>query len=598
MIHAYTIDFKEFNSHFVNVTYRFNATSDNPTIWLPTWIAGSYLIREFSKNILAVHYQDKDGRNKRAEKLAKNRWQLTAKKGETLQISYEIYCYDLSVRTAYVDSERIFGNFSSLLLQIESLPDAPCQVHLDVPFDFFKEKADHRRVEMAVGLPFTESKTATHHRYSFDRLPSGAALGSFEALDFPFEIARQSVFSFEINHQGKTAPHRFFISGVENSDHKRLKRDVKKICQCYADTLGWLPFDDYTFMTHATKNDYGGLEHINSTALVTPREDLPSFNEPALPTDNYQRFLGLCSHEYFHAWWVKSVRPDVMMTSDLQSEAYTPLLWVFEGFTSYVDDLMLYRSGIVNQESYLKLLCAQITRYYNTDGRHHQSVAESSFDAWIKLYRPDENSQNATVSYYNKGALVALGLDLLLIKHGKQLFDVVRHFVNLAKTAESRRFGMSEAGLDELLFEFLGEAVWQDFKDRYITGVEPLPLETWLLDVGVVLTLKGSDSEPFGISFEPNASGLAVKRIRPNSSAAKSGLSALDTIIAIDGLKADATALKKATEHAIKTPVTLHAFRRDVLLTFTLNADENNQSVARTLLTGTAHETWLEKMDL
>ncbi|MDO4426765.1 MAG: M61 family peptidase [Moraxella sp.] len=594
---SYVLDFSEYNSHLVKATLTLDAPTDNPILWLPTWLAGSYLIREFSKNVSVVHYQGENGIKKRAEKLAKNRWQLTAKKGEMLQASYEIYCYDLSVRTAYVDSERIFGNFSSLLLQVENLPDAACQVHLDVPFDFFKEKADHRRVELATGLPFTESKTATHHRYSFDSLPSGAALGSFEALDFPFEIARQSVFAFDIQCQDKTAPHRFFISGVENSDHERLKRDVKKICQCYADNLGWLPFSDYTFMTHATKNDYGGLEHINSTALVTPREDLPSFNEPALPTDNYQRFLGLCSHEYFHAWWVKSVRPDVMMTSDLQSEAYTPLLWVFEGFTSYIDDLMLYRSGIVTQEDYLKLLSAQITRYYNTDGSHHQSVAESSFDAWIKLYRPDENSQNATVSYYNKGALVALGLDLLLIKHGKRLFDVVRHFVNIAKTAENRRFGMSEAGLDELLFEFLGKAVWQDFKDRYITGVEPLPLEAWLLDVGVVLTLKGCDSEPFGISFEQNASGLAIKRIRPNSSAAKSGLSALDTLIAINGLKADAAALKKAREQA-QHAITVHAFRRDVLLTFTLNADNNNQSVARTLLTGTADERWLEKTDL
>lgn len=196
----------------------------------------------------------------------------------------------------------------------------------------------------------------------------------------------------------------------------RLQQDVTQICQTYLNWLGDAPFNDYTFMTYASGQDYGGLEHINSTSLITPRRDLPSSDEPDLPSAAYQRFLGLCSHEYFHAWWVKTVRPDVMLDVDLRKEAFTPLLWVFEGFTSYIDDFMLQASGVIDKASYLTLLAEQINRYYQTQGRAHQSVAESSFDAWIKLYRNDENTGNAGISYYNKGALVALCLDLTLLQ--------------------------------------------------------------------------------------------------------------------------------------------------------------------------------------
>lgn len=559
----YLLNFDKYTAHLARVEITLVAPSDDPVLYLPSWIAGSYMIRDFAKNIANVIYST-NSTSRRADKLAKNQWQLTAKKGEAVDIAYEVYCYDLSVRTAYVDNVRIFGNFSSFLLIPVGHEHTPCAIELQVPRTFFKDKT-----KIATGLPFIQTDTDTHISYCFDTLPNGSPLDSFESLDFPFEIGEQDKFSFEVTLQGKTIPHHFFVSGVHSCNFERLKADLMTICQSYVDWLGWLPFDEYTFMTYASKDGYGGLEHINSTALMTPRDDLPKNKEPALASSGYRQFLGLCSHEYFHSWWVKSVRPDVMMTSLLDSEAYTPLLWVFEGFTSYMDDLQLLRSGVIDKAGYLDLLAGQISRYQNTEGRHHQTVAESSFDTWIKLYRPDENSPNSTISYYNKGALVALGLDLLLIKHGKRIFDVITYFVGLAKSAPNARFGMSVDNLNQAMEQFLPRQTWQDFEHRYINGVDELPLDEWLSEAGVLLSITYAD-EPFGASVEETALGLVIKRLNPNSPLAAAGISVNDTLIAINHLKAD----KKALQAVQNTRATFHVFRRDVLMVFEVQAGQ------------------------
>lgn len=324
-------------------------------------------------------------------------------------------------------------------------------------------------------------------------------------------------------------------------------------------------------MTMATGSDYGGLEHLASTSLITPRDDLPSYYEPEEPSENYQRFLGLCSHEYFHAWWVKTVRPEVFLDADfsklLSNETYTNLLWVFEGFTSYVDDFMLQQSGVISDKSYLKLLADQINRYHQTHGRALQSVAESSFDAWVKLYRADENTANAGISYYNKGALVALCLDLTLAQHGHRLFDVIKAFYNKAKANHHRRFGMTDANLDDVMNEFLPADVWQDFKAQYINGIETLPLNELLTAQGVAIDSQ-LDEVVWGIKTVADPLGLKVQRVIRGSLAAQGGISANDVIVAIDGIKAS-DALLKATvkRQAIVEEASLcHVFRRDELL--------------------------------
>ena len=572
----YQFNFERFFEHLVDVTLTFTCNTDAPSLWLPAWIPGSYLIREFARNITAVHYQIEDrqiidedndfSKSCRAQKIDKNTWQLPdVEAGQTLKVHYEVYCYDLSVRTAYVDQQRLYGNFTSLALAVDGQEQSPVQVSLIVPVAFFVDK-EKENVLLACGLEAIHLQSDTQHVYGLQ------ANSYHELIDYPFEITVQEKFDFIIqDHQHQTLSHRFFLSGKHNANMGRLQQDITQICQTYLNWLGDAPFNDYTFMTYASGQDYGGLEHINSTSLITPRRDLPAINEPELPSTDYQRFLGLCSHEYFHAWWVKTVRPDVMLEVDLRREAFTPLLWVFEGFTSYIDDFMLQASGVIDKASYLKLLSEQMNRYYQTPGRAQQSVAESSFDAWIKLYRNDENTGNAGISYYNKGALVALCLDLTLLKKSNgryRLFDVVKAFYNQAKQNDNKRIGINSADIGAVIGQFMPVTDWEDFERRYVNGVEELPMAALLTANGITVHSNSKEtadkSLPWGMRCTETPAGLKVNQVRRGSAAAKAGISAHDVIIALDGIKADSKQL--AAVSTAQSEIDCHLFRRDELM--------------------------------
>ena len=583
---SYCLDFERFNEHLVDVTLSFTAHTDAPQLWLPAWIPGSYLIREFARNITAVHYRVFDSNNEapishRAQKVDKHTWQLPAvKAGQMLSVSYEVYCYDLSVRTAYVDQQRLYGNFTSLALAVEGQEPLPVQVSLLVPAAFLVGK-DEGSIELACGLEATHLQSISQdganrnndNQNSHNQHGYGLQADSYHQLiDYPFEIATQSFFDFIIqddNHQ--TLSHRFYLSGKHSANMGRLQQDVTQICQTYLNWLGDAPFSHYTFMTYASGQDYGGLEHINSTSLITPRRDLPSSDEPEIPSSDYQRFLGLCSHEYFHSWWVKTVSPDVMIDVNLRREVFTPLLWVFEGFTSYIDDFMLQASGVIDKTSYLKLLAEQINRYYQTPGRAQQSVAESSFDAWVKLYRSDENTGNAGISYYNKGALVALCLDLTLLQNSDgryRLFDVVKAFYEQAKQNDSKRIGISSADMSTVISEFMSKADWEDFERLYINGVEELPIEQLLAANGISIETDKKDNVlPWGITVQESPEGLKISKVLRDSVASAAGLSAKDVIVAIDGIKASKKQLQVVAKSNVEA-VSCHAFRRDELMMF------------------------------
>lgn len=571
----YQFDFARFLEHLVDVALTFTANTDAPSLWLPAWIPGSYLMREFARNITAVHYEildsqvvsnDKQINTYRAQKTDKNTWQLPeARAAQRIRLHYEVYCYDLSVRTAYVDQQRLYGNFTSLALAIDGQEQQGVEVDLIVPAAFLADK-DASLVRLACGLEAVQSQIDKLRIYTLQ------ADSYHELIDHPFEFAEQDNFDFIIqDNSHQTLSHHFYLSGKHSANMGRLQQDVTQICQTYLDWLGDAPFNNYTFMTFASGQDYGGLEHINSTSLITPRRDLPNADEPKVPSADYQRFLGLCSHEYFHAWWVKTVRPDVMLDVDLRREAFTPLLWVFEGFTSYIDDFMLQASGVIDKGSYLRLLAEQINRYYQTPGRAHQSVAESSFEAWIKLYRNDENTGNAGISYYNKGALVALCLDLTLLAKSDgryRLFDVVKEFYSQAKQNDNKRIGISSADMGAVIGQFMPLADWEEFERRYVNDVEELPLEALLVANGIKIhtnTKETADKNiPWGMRCSETPLGLKVNRVSRNSAAAKAGISAHDIIVAIDGIKADTKQL--ATFSAATRAVQCHLFRRDELM--------------------------------
>lgn len=566
MLH-YQIEFDDYKQHLVHVTIRFLA-NPNQELWLPTWIPGSYLIREFSKHIESVKAYDEAGRMLDIKKTSKNRWRLFNTDHELMTIEYDVYAYDLSVRGAYVDQTRLYINPACVCLALEGQEQSACEVEVFLPDEL-------KHFQLATGLA---SKSLVKGRFTlkadhYDQL-----------IDSPFELADQTRFGFETHG----IEHEFVISGPHNANVDRLKADIEKICAAEINMFGSAPFKNYTFMTMATGNSYGGLEHCNSTSLITPRDDLPKSNEPTEPSKDYQRFLGLCSHEYFHSWLVKFIRPENFANYNLHQEGYTSLLWIFEGFTSYYDDLILLRSGVISQKSYLDLLKAQIDRYLQNPGRFVQTVAESSFDAWIKFYRQDENSNNAGTSYYNKGALVALCLDLGLRLRGSSLDALMRRLY------ENTQNGMqvNERTIFDLCKELTGDN-WIEQINHLINTTDELPLDQLLPEFGLSYRVKTDKSLPLGLKLVDKPEGILVQSARRESAGAKAGISANDVIIAIDGLKASTKLIEKYAKQG--GTYTVFAFRRDELISFAVDCATSDLTEVELVVEDQAKtEKWLK----
>ena len=543
MLH-YQIEFDDYRQHLIHVTLRFVA---DPTqvLSLPTWIPGSYLIREFSKHIESVRAYDEEGRLLEIQKFEKNKWRLFNTDHELITVEYDVYAYDLSVRGAYVDQTRLYVNPACACLGLEGQEDKAVEVELFLPDEL-------KHFQLATGMA---SKSLVKGRFTLK------AKNYAELIDAPFELAEQTRFGFEANG----IPHEFVVSGKHAMNAARMQQDIEKICATEISMFGSAPFSNYTFMTMATANSYGGLEHPNSTSLISPREDLPKANEPEEPSEDYQRFLGLCSHEYFHSWLVKFIRPENFVNYDLNKEGYTSLLWIFEGFTSYYDDLILLRSGVISQASYIKLLKTQIDRYLQNPGRFVQSVSESSFDAWVKFYRQDENSNNAGTSYYNKGCLVALCLDLGLRLRGSSLDALMRKLYENAQ----KGIQVHERTIVELCNELTGDN-WIEQINHLINTTDELPLDQLFPEFGLSYSLKNDKSLPLGLKLVDKPEGVLVQSARRDGAAAQAGLSAHDVIIAIDGLKATMKLVEKYAKQ--EGSYSILAFRRDELMSFDVKA--------------------------
>lgn len=543
MLH-YQIEFDDYRQHLIHVTLRFVA---DPTqvLSLPTWIPGSYLIREFSKHIESVRAYDEEGRLLEIQKFEKNKWRLFNTDHELITVEYDVYAYDLSVRGAYVDQTRLYVNPACACLGLEGQEDKAVEVELFLPDEL-------KHFQLATGMA---SKSLVKGRFTLK------AKNYAELIDAPFELAEQTRFGFEANG----IPHEFVVSGKHAMNAARMQQDIEKICATEISMFGSAPFSNYTFMTMATANSYGGLEHPNSTSLIGPREDLPKANEPEEPSEDYQRFLGLCSHEYFHSWLVKFIRPENFVNYDLNKEGYTSLLWIFEGFTSYYDDLILLRSGVISQASYIKLIKTQIDRYLQNPGRFVQSVSESSFDAWVKFYRQDENSNNAGTSYYNKGCLVALCLDLGLRLRGSSLDALMRKLYENAQ----KGIQVHERTIVELCNELTGDN-WIEQINHLINTTDELPLDQLFPEFGLSYSLKNDKSLPLGLKLVDKPEGVLVQSARRDGAAAQAGLSAHDVIIAIDGLKATVKLVEKYAKQ--EGSYSILAFRRDELMSFDVKA--------------------------
>ncbi|MDH5302414.1 MAG: PDZ domain-containing protein [Gammaproteobacteria bacterium] len=531
---------------------------------LPAWIPGSYMIRDFARNVVQLHARS-DGRALAVKKIDKQTWQVEPCAGE-LQLEYEVYAWDLSVRAAHLDQTHGYFNGTSVFVRVHGKEHEPCQVELLRP----------------QGELYASWKVSTALRCD------GATLHGFgtyqasdydELIDHPVEMGNFTLLQFD----ACGVPHEVAITGRHYTDEARLIRDLQAICETQIRFFGEpAPFDRYVFQVMVVGEGYGGLEHRASTSLLCARDDLPRSGMKEL-TENYKNFLGLCSHEYFHAWNVKRIKPEAFIPYDLDREVYTELLWVFEGFTSYYDELFLYRAKILSDVNYLQMMAQGFTRVTRGSGRFKQSIAESSFDAWSKFYKQDENALNAIVSYYGKGAMVGLALDLWLRQHSAGQYSLDHAMRYLWQHHGLTGKGMAERSLEQIIVQTSGLDVSAFFAD-YVYGTQDPPMEELLNEVGVSYQLRATTGQSdtggkaatvddsavtLGCRFGSDAVGAKVAVVQDGSAGQLAGLAAGDVLVAIDGLQVNTGNLEKRLANFLPgQTVQIHAFRRDELMTF------------------------------
>ncbi|KQV86583.1 M61 family metallopeptidase [Pelomonas sp. Root1237] len=505
---SYKIELADIAAHRYRVTLTLTSPAAEQFFSLPVWIPGSYLVREFAKHLSGMTARQ-GGNELVVEQLDKASWRVRCSgqsRAKALTLSYDVYAFDASVRTAWLDSRRAFFNASSLCLRA------------------------HGRESEA-------------HRVTLGQLPEGwrvatgmsAAEGSWEAadydelLDHPFEIGPH----WQGEFIAAGVPHRIVVAGAWPSfDGERLLADVRRICEAHIAFWGGAPFEHYSFLLSAVDDGHGGLEHRASTALICARRELPTAAESAAPSDNYVRLLGLFSHEYFHAWNVKRLRPAEFATFDYQRENYTELLWFFEGFTSYYDELMLCRAGLVDAPRYLKLLAASVNSVLASPGRRVQPLAQASFEAWTKYYRPDENSVNAASNYYGQGALVALCLDLSL-RDQKSSLDALMTRLWTASAGGP----VSEADILDAVRALSIDAVAAQLHG-WVHGRDELPLRALLERHGIVWRDEGRTNvaQRLGLRVREAAlTGIGVTHVLTGGAAEAGGVNARDEILGCNG---------------------------------------------------------------
>ncbi|AVS84039.1 peptidase M61 [Paracidovorax avenae] len=508
----YRVEAAQLHARIYHVTLTVENPAAQQELSLPVWIPGSYLVREFAKNLQNLRARQ-DGQDVALAQRSKSLWQAACREGTPLVLTYEVGAYDSSVRTAWLDSSRGFFNGTSLCLRVHGQEDARHDLEIVAT-----PEVSHWSV--ATGLTAEKTTRAgfgTYRAASYDEL-----------VDCPVEMG--PFWSARFTACG--VPHRLVVAGAAPSfDGERLVADTRRICETgirFWHGAGKPPYTQYLFMLNVMDDGYGGLEHRNSTALACSRRDLPRLGEARTP-EGYTTLLGLISHEHYHTWNVKRLRPAELARYDYTQENYTRLLWFFEGFTSYYDDLLLRRAGLIDDATYLRLLAKNINQVLQTPGRRVQSVADASFDAWVKYYRQDENTPNATVSYYTKGALVGLCLDLALRREGRTtLDDVMRALWDRCDAGP-----MTEDDLLAVLEALSGRSFAREIAE-WVHGTSDLPLAEMLAAHGVALRAEAAQpAQRLGLRVS-EGQGLQVKVVLRGGLAEEAGFSAGDEWLAVE----------------------------------------------------------------
>jgi predicted metalloprotease with PDZ domain len=506
----YTLSMPEPHTHYFEVEMHIQGIKQKTIdLKMPAWAPGSYLIREFARNVEDFKAISK-GDELAATKTTKNTWRVTTGKNNEVTIRYKVYANELSVRTSFLDASHGFVSGTSVFMFI---PD-----HTSIPLTLTVEPF-HEWKKVSTALPQVPGKKWTFKAENYDIL-----------ADAPIEIGNHQLFEFTAGG----IPHQVAMYGEGNYDPEKIKQDLKKIAEACIDMFGENPNKNYLFIIHNLNKGSGGLEHLNSTTLQVNRWTYA-------PEQNYLSFLSLATHEYFHLYNVKRIRPITLGPFDYDNENYTRLLWVMEGFTSYYDELLLVPAGLAKETYFLNALSGSMTAIDNQPGNLVHPLAESSFDAWIKAYRPDENSYNSSVSYYTKGSVIAALLDLEIIhaSQGKYCLDDVMRYL-YAEYYTKRKRGFTDDEMKLALEKFAGKSLTL-FYNNYINGAKPIDYAPYFAYAGLYIQNQNQGSnEPYlGINLSEEDGKLKIKTVIKGTSAYSAGLNAGDEVLAINQYRVD-----------------------------------------------------------
>lgn len=567
-IHAseikYKVEMPEPHTHYFSVTMNvIDYEKDYFDIQMPVWAPGSYLVREFSKNVEALK-AEANGKEVKTQQLNKNTWRIFSNKNKDISINYLVYAFEMSVRTSFIDASHGYFNGTSIFMFIDELRNQKSTLTI-VPFKGWKK--------VSTSLPKISEKEFIYEAENYDIL-----------VDSPVEIGNHVTFDF--NSAGVL--HHVAMYGEGNYNIEKLKVDMANITNAATKVFGENPNKEYTFIIHNLTHGSGGLEHLSSTTLQVNRW---TYDE-----ENYKGFLSLVAHEYFHLWNVKRIRPITLGPFDYNQENYTDLLWVMEGFTSYYDELLLYRAGYYSEEEIIRKFTGSINSIENQPGNKVQPVADASFNAWIKAYRPNENSYNTTISYYTKGSVVANTLDLIIInatKGKKSLDNVMQYLYNEYYKKQQRGFTIEEM---QQTLENVSGLNMDDFFKNYILDTKTFDYPTIFGYAGCKVENNTSTSPSLGV----NTSGNFIKSVTRNSSAYDGGLNVDDEIIAIDGFRVNNDIADFINNKNVGDKIAVTISRDNIIQTLNITLKERGSTYYQifklTKDINPVYKKWLEKI--
>lgn len=510
-------------SHYYNVEMELDGFSNKELdIKMPVWAPGSYLVREFAKNVDLVTAKDENGKAIEIKKTSKNTWHIVKGKAKKVVVNYDVYAFELTVRTSFLDLTHGFVSNSGVFMYVDGYKNKGGELEI-FPHESF-EVITTALKEKGEGVTKDGSKTFVFDNY--DHL-----------VDCPIEIGNQEVFSFD----AAGVKHTVAIYGYGNYDVESLKTDMARVVSGATGVFGENPNKEYTFIIHNVVDGQGGLEHCNSTVL--------SVNRWTYSPSHYADFLKLVAHEYFHLWNVKRIRPVELGPFNYDEENYTSLLWVMEGFTSYYEKLILLREGIYSKDEFLAKMFSSLNYIEGSVGARVQPVSHASFDAWIKAYRPNENSSNTTQSYYSGGSIKAMMLDAMIIKkyNGEKCLDDFLQ-VLYAKYYKAKNRGFSESEFKAELAQFLDQNM-DEFYAKYIDGTEIPDYDAIFSAIGMHVKYVGEPKPTVGLSMRDSGGKTILTNIQSNSAAEDAGLSVGDEIIGVNGLRVDKASLENFFEN-------------------------------------------------